>query len=268
MSIAEKLTTIAENEIKVYETGKQAKRKEFWDTYQTNGTRKSYRTAFAGEGWKNEIFDPIYDIEPTNAYGMFWYSKISGDFAQLIEDLGITFNTSKSSNNQYLFGLCDLITRVGVISFEETSTAPGAFQGCTSLETIEGLIFKEDGTTTFQNTFANNNNLRNINEIKGIIGTKIEFQQSTKLSRDSILGKEATAEQIAEGKNIVSLSNGKFYGGIFGALSDTATGQTLTLSKTAVNNAFYDEADGVEGSKGRLWTELIATKPNWTISLI
>ena len=39
MSIAEKLITIAENEERVYESGKKAAYDRFWDVYQQNGNR-------------------------------------------------------------------------------------------------------------------------------------------------------------------------------------------------------------------------------------
>ena len=39
MSIAEKLTTVAENVPKVYEAGKKAEYDAFWDKYQNNGKR-------------------------------------------------------------------------------------------------------------------------------------------------------------------------------------------------------------------------------------
>ncbi|MBE6965534.1 MAG: hypothetical protein E7441_05815 [Ruminococcaceae bacterium] len=45
---------------------------------------------------------------------------------------------------------------------------------------------------------------------------------------------------------------------IVNALSDSATGQTITFKKSAKEAAFTDTE----------WTELIATKPNWTLALL
>lgn len=73
MSIAEKLTTIAENEQKVYDAGKQAEYDRFWDIHQTNGTRNIYAGAFAG--WRGENFNPKYKMAPkgtTVAQYMFY----------------------------------------------------------------------------------------------------------------------------------------------------------------------------------------------------
>ena len=104
MSIAEKLTTIAENQQRVYDAGyavadrhgqitanlryqegleegfqngyvygesdgitqgMQNAYDEFWDTYQQNGNRTSYLCSF-GAGWTDEIFKPKYPINATS----------------------------------------------------------------------------------------------------------------------------------------------------------------------------------------------------------
>ena len=50
-------------------------------------------------------------------------------------------------------------------------------------------------------------------------------------------------------------------------LSDTASGKTLTLSLTAVNNAFETSAGAKDGSTSAEWTALVDAKTNWTITL-
>ena len=67
---------------------------------------------------------------------------------------------------------------------------------------------------------------------EGIIGQDIDFQ-SCPLNKASILS-------------------------IVEHLSTTASGKTLTLKQTAVNNAFTTQE----------WNTLIAPKSNWTISLV
>lgn len=69
--------------------------------------------------------------------------------------------------------------------------------------------------------------------IEGNIGDSINFADSSLLSEKSI-------------RNII------------GCLSATATGKTLSISKTAKEREFTEEE----------WQTLIATKSNWTISLI
>lgn len=45
------------------------------------------------------------------------------------------------------------------------------------------------------------------------------------------------------------------------------TGQSVTLSLTAVNNAFETSSGAADGSTSAEWTALVATRPSWTISL-
>ena len=51
-------------------------------------------------------------------------------------------------------------------------------------------------------------------------------------------------------------------------LSDTASGQTLTVSRTAVNKAFETSEGANDGSESTEWTALVGEKSNWTISLV
>ena len=48
MSIADKLTTIAENEQKVYEKGYYDALLNWWDNFTLNGTKTSYIGSFQG----------------------------------------------------------------------------------------------------------------------------------------------------------------------------------------------------------------------------
>lgn len=86
MSTGEKLTAIAENELKVYEAGK----KVFWDIYQDYGNRKEYDNAFYG--WPEEVYDPQYDIvphpDPLEAYekSTITDTKVWVDFSRVIDE--------------------------------------------------------------------------------------------------------------------------------------------------------------------------------------
>lgn len=78
MSIAEKLTTVAENQQRVYDAGKQAEYDRFWDAYQQNGTRGSYSYAFGGVAWTDETLKPKYlplgnTISQSAAFGQAFY---------------------------------------------------------------------------------------------------------------------------------------------------------------------------------------------------
>ena len=70
MSIAEKLTTVAENMPKVYEAGQDAERTTFWNKTQKEGNREDYEYAFTGVGWTNDNYKPEHTIRGaiTNAF--------------------------------------------------------------------------------------------------------------------------------------------------------------------------------------------------------
>lgn len=258
-AIKNKLTTIAENEPKVYEAGKtsgeatieQSQWNEFWDTFQTNGNRKSYAYCFQGGTWSDQTFKPKYDLKPTNATYMFAYNgHYDGarliDIKELLEEVGVTLDTSSCTNMTGFCYLAKSITRFPIISHEGATNLNSTFHQCTALKSIEKLILKADGTNTFQNNsydrpFYSCSALEHM-IVEGVIGkSNFNVQWSTKLDKESI----------------VSIVN---------ALSPTTSGLTVTLSKTAVNNAFGINLDDVttypEGSE---WYELRNSKSNWTI---
>ena len=106
------------------------------------------------------------------------------------------------------------------------------FYNAPKLKRIPKVILKSDGSQTMARAFSALPSLEDI-VIEGVIGASVTFQSSTKLSKASIES-------------------------VFGALSNTTSGLTLTLSQTAKQNAFTDVQ----------WAALVATKPNWTISLV
>lgn len=117
MSVAEKLTTIAENQQRVYDAGKrvgfnegqtdgyavghaegynqgytdgedygmangvtlgkQNAYNDFWDNYQQNGNRRNHIGAFAGTGWTDDLFKPKYPIIANPADRMFQSSGLT-----------------------------------------------------------------------------------------------------------------------------------------------------------------------------------------------
>lgn len=106
------------------------------------------------------------------------------------------------------------------------------FFNAKQLKRIPKVILKNDGSQGMSRAFIGLNSLEDV-IIEGVIGADVSFQQSTKLSKASIES-------------------------VFGALSNITSGLTITLSQTAKQNAFTDQQ----------WSDLVATKPNWTISLV
>ena len=259
MSIAEKLQTIAENEQRVYETGyekgkadsgdaeaaynngfeagKQAELNGFWDSYQKNGDRSNYDYAFAN--WNADLFKPKYNIQPTACYMMFRgfnsHSPEAVDLVELLKKNGVTLDFSKLTGGfAYVFDNGCNVTRIGICDLRGATALTTSFQGCKA-HTIDKIILKDDGSQTMQGSpFTSMVNLRNIT-FEGVIGVNFNIKNSP-LTKESITS-------------------------IINALSSTVSGKEATFSKQAVNNAFGS-------STSEEWLNLIATKSNWTISLV
>lgn len=249
MSIAEKLTTVAENVPKVYEAGAKSEYDEFWDNYQNYGKKTHYTYGFAGEGWTNETFKPKYDIVPSNtAVSIFAYSSIQGSLIDILEEQGVKLDFSKMTSNSLnnIFYYASKITELPDIDLSNTTqtTISSMFAHCKALKTIKSLTIP---TTVKDVTgiFSNCTSLENI-EISGTLMCKgINLQWSANLSHDSIMS-------------------------IINALMDepTVTEPTVTISLTAVNSAFETTEGSADGSTSEEWLALTASKPNWTITLV
>ena len=222
------------------EEGKQAEYDRFWNLYQPNGNNPTgYSGAFSGNRWTNETFTPKYDIVPDGAQNMFWNSSIT-DIVAACERQGIKLDFSQNSTggwgNTFSYAKS---TRLGEIS------AKGAQLSATfsnaSVQTIEKLIVSE--TTSYGSAFNGCSKLKNIT-FEGVIGKSgLNLQHSTLLSKTSIQS-------------------------VINALSTTTSELSITLSLTAVKNAFETSSGVADGNTSTEWLNLIATKSNWTINLV
>lgn len=266
-TVAEKLVQIAENEKAVYqsgfdegydegynkgydegldadayEKGKQAEYDAFWDACQVNGTRTNYRTAFAWLSWRDANFKPKYDIKPINAYSMFTNTRIS-DIWGCLERAGVVLDTSEATDMTYICSEQNYCSRIGVLDFRKATSSTGAFYYANAVETIDKIIVNENNVYT--NWFGGCKIIKNIT-FEGVIGNNLNISGCTALT-------------IASIENIIN------------HLSDTSTGKTLTLSLTAVDNAYgwyLPDGSFVGGSYSGPWGSLEASKPNWTIDLV
>ena len=230
MSIAEKLTQIAENEQAVFEAGKKSEYDTFWDVYQENGNMTYYAYAFAGVGWTQSVFKPKYNIEPVTPTSMFSSSRIVDIRPQTI---GVDVDFSKCTSFYYLCSN-STIKYIGVVdcSSAQSASLSYIFSSAKELVSVEKVIMPEMDSAGFADkSFENAVKLEHI-RIEGVI------HRSTSLRWSPLLSKASMESMI-------------------NALSDTAEGQTITFSQAAKNNAFTDSE----------WAALIGTKPNWTFSL-
>lgn len=193
-----------------------------------NYTRKNYNYALNYTDFSGLTFDET--VKPTSVDSMFHYYV--GEYIPSGFDLSDVPVTNTSG--QWFCRYAKQLKYFPDINYPAQTRYAGTWQGCYVLETIE--IVRSDESSIYGVAFGDCKNLKNIT-FEGVIGQNISFDTSTKL----------TAESIA---NIVE------------HLSDTAEGMTLTLSQTAVNNADWTNTDYAD------WATLIATKTNWTFSLV
>ena len=150
MSIAEKLTAIAENEQKVFDAGKKAEYDRFWDSFQNNGNRLNYSYAFsmgsnwAGGGWDDDLYNPKYPISVTglnNITGTYQYTeKISDTKVEI--SVGQIVNGTQTGNMLSTFLNAKGLVTIRKLTVDETVVFSGTFNGCFSLEnlTMAGTI--------------------------------------------------------------------------------------------------------------------------------
>ena len=152
MSVAEKLTTIAENVPKVFEAGKEAEHTTFWESYLKTAYM-AYR--FAGNGWNDTTFAPTKNIKSgtASANGMFRESKIV-NLKQCLESCGVSMDVSKANNVSNLLGYCDVLEVVPKIDISSASDKTTyLFANDSKLRIIEELVVSE--TVTFASNSFN-----------------------------------------------------------------------------------------------------------------
>ena len=187
MSIADKLTTIAENVPKVYEAGKaagggvDAGLDLFWETYQQGGARTDYQDKFGDGNWTNETFRPKYTV---------WFS---GNQHQFRNPAVTDYELLKMINFSKVQNWSDYFREAPITHLPELDTR-GTY-GNTSLyqmfykakiEVVDKLIIKDDGNTTFNNAFGGATALTSIT-FEGVIGQDIYLHDCKNLTHASLM---------------------------------------------------------------------------------
>ncbi len=216
--------------------GKAAENRAWWDCVTNNNTRTTYDGCFRGTNF-NYItggFNPPYTLKPTSAVRMF--SKARG----VTKIKKGQIDTSNNNSGNYMFVYCYDLEEIEEI--EIGSDCMYMFSECYKLKTIGKLIIRNGITRLGENAppFVNCTALENIT-IDGVIPYTLKFHSSPLLTAKSV-------------ESIVS------------ALSDTASGQTMTF-KTAVKQTYFNAHSSEYANADEAWDALCDTKPNWTISL-
>lgn len=225
-----KVSQMPEGVNEVYEAGKEAEREDFYREYATKNTYYMHGR-WAGMGWTDTTFRPTEDLNFTgNCSYTFYYNGANVDLVEWCKQLGISILVKPTFAN-YMFAY-SIFTRLPELDFSNLTTLSSTFSGCSELVTIDLLKIHPGGSASFSSTFSGCDELQNIT-VDGLIAKNIDFKDCTKLTKASIES-------------------------IMTHLSPTAT-FTVTLSQTAVNNAFTTEE----------WQAIIDAKPaNVTVSLI
>lgn len=120
------------------------------------------------------------------------------------------------------------------------NTLSSTFNGCTNLKKC--MPINCDSVYAFTNAFNGCSAMEELILSGNIDKSGLDLKWSKKLNKASITS-------------------------VINCLDITKTGQSVTLSLTAVNNAFETSSGAADGSTSAEWTALVATRPNWTISL-
>ncbi len=235
MSIAEKLTQLKTDfdEVKAagINQGKADEHHNLWHNYQQYGDKnQKAERLFAGNGWRDWIFRPIYDIPIGNA--TFYNSSLS-NLKQCLIDSGVSFWIAEPLS--YTFHWSHISHVPDLSGTELTNDLNNTFSYCLHLHTIDGIRVTEN--VKFTNTFDGSTLLENIT-FYGTIGQSVNFSDNP-LSVESM-------------KSIIS------------CLKDCH--DTVDAGKNAItfNEECWDalEADSAPPD-GETWKEYIATCLGW-----
>lgn len=174
--------------------------------------------------------------KPTRYYWRFAYSNWDDDIYNPKYDIVGEKASNALGNTFYTSGITD--TKVAIDATRVPTGLDATFYWARKMQRIRKLIITE--TTTFKIAFTDCGALISIDEIEGAIGNNLSLAWSTLLNKDSIT-------------NLIN------------ALSTNTTGLTITLSKTAVNNAFGIDIDD-DSTWTFEWMALRDTKSNWTFA--
>ena len=260
MSVNEKMTAIADNirektggtdaltlegiangVNEVFDAGKQAEQRAFWEELTNNGAKGVYYYTFSENRWTRTNFKPTCNIVPTEADHTFYrhnYGNTAYDFAQQLEDNGVVLDLSNCTSGNYTFDAAR-ITRL-----PELNMAKGTFtcflRNNINLVTIEKLICSSEGNQNFTQTFNNCSVLKNIT-FDGVIGRSISFP--------------ASPLSVASLKSIIN------------CLKDYTGTDEYTYTVTFKASAFTAlEADSEKSPNGNTWAEYIDDL-KWNLTL-
>lgn len=268
--MAEKVTAVYDNG---HAEGKEAQKKRFFQVYQNWGSRQYYQYAFFDAYWCDELYEPLYPIV--------------------------------SHNCNYVFQSCGITdTKVTTDFRGHTGTAYNTFNNCTKLKTVRKLMVNEG--LAYNGFWTSCSALENLT-VEGVIGNSFDIRWSP-LTKESIvsvvsaLSDTATSKTLTLKKSTVEaafpwicvysttwdeelgdISNyeaplwtmgigGSVEIGEYAFISFINTNIVVQKTGVNINSSGVDEGSWELIAHGEdvkdEWGDLVASKPNWTISLV
>ena len=252
MGLSEKQVTVAENTTKVYDAGLDKAIKEIWGQLLDYGARTSqFQYLHNNVPWTKETYKPNHTVKVTGTSGYFCFRECppSSYWSQLTRDKQVSMIELEEAHGEPIFDFSEctnvqqafhggLFKDWGTLDLSLVTSSAYAFyggyiNGYPDLKPtrIKRLILSEN-TVFGSYMFGYANGYESIG-FEGVIGQDgLNLKDCTKLDKTSLTA-------------------------LVNCLSSTTSGLTVTLSQTAVNNAFTTDE----------WDALTGTKSNWTISL-
>lgn len=219
--------------------GQKTEYDRFWDNFQKNGERSSYVYAFANaSGWNDEIFKPKYKFFTGGNYSFQYMFHNHEGITKITPDF---FDLDKSVNyyGVYMF----YGAKINTIEYDlrKCTSVGHMFRECKAEEIKLHNLYS--GHNTEDNFFRNCTTPVRLRWVNSIAFRNLDISSATLLDAESIT-------------QTISI------------LNDSSSGKTVSFSKLAADNAFETFEGLADGSTSAEWLALVATKPNWTISLV
>ncbi len=247
MSLTQNIARAKTDYNEVYEAGRKSQYDEFWDAFQKNGTLTYYYQAFAGYGWSYKNFYPKYDINMRDTAFATFQGFGNGqngllNMRERLEECGVKMLCPVGEQMGSTFYGAS-ISEMPELDISKITSLNNTFGNCYYLHTVAFKLADNGNAYIQSNAFSNCTALVNLTFTSGVLRIGgLNLSAATKLSKASIIS-------------------------IIEHLSTTASGQGITLSKTAVDKAFATTEGGTDGSDSAEWNTLISTRTNWSISL-
>ena len=234
-------------------------------------TKNAIKAALTGKGVTvsdNDTFasyaDKIGEISDINPAWTDWrYFSYSNNRNDLVSKLKYT-DTARGTIFSSMFYGCTSLASVPEIDKAQGTNFNSMFSGCTKLAAAPPLDTSKG--TSFSSMFYNCTSLASVPalDISKCTSTYDVFYNCAALENLALTGLVKTSGLNLSYSSKLSKAS---IASVINALDASVSGKSVTLSRTAVNAAFETAAGANDGSASAEWQNLIAAKPNWTISL-